>query len=85
MEGGVIPPSLMKYIAHFTSENLAWRLAQELAWRLAQEHVEIWDFITGFPEKFPGQLKEHQELVYRRYEDAVRELRHGAFAKQPSV
>jgi hypothetical protein len=74
LEGGVIPPSLRTYIAHFTSENLAWRLAQE--------KVEIWDFITGFPENFPGELKEHQELVYKRYEDVVQELRHGAFRKR---
>jgi len=71
LEGGVIPPSLLTYIAHFTSENLAWRLAQE--------KVEIWDFITGFPAEFPDQLKEHQGLVYKRYEDAVQSLRHGAF------
>jgi hypothetical protein len=69
LEGGVIPPSLLTYIAHFTSENLAWRLAQE--------KVEIWDFIIGFPAEFREQLKEHQGLVYRRYEDAVQELRHG--------
>jgi hypothetical protein len=77
LEGGIIPTSLLTYIAHFTSENLAWRLTKE--------NVQIWDFITGFPEEFPGQLKEHQELVYRRYEDAVQELRHGASAKQPFI
>jgi hypothetical protein len=77
LEGGVIPPSLMTYIAHFTSENLAWRLTKE--------NVQIWDFITGFPEEFPDQLKEHQELVYRRYEEAVQELRHLPPAKQPFI
>ena len=73
LEGGVIPPSLLTYIAHFTSENLAWRLAKA--------NIGSWEFITGFPWEFPDQLREHQELVYRRYEDAIRELRHGAFAK----
>jgi hypothetical protein len=77
LEGGVIPPSLLTYIAHFTSENLAWRLTKE--------NVEIWDFITGFPEKFSDQLKEHQELVYRRYEEAVQELRHLPPDNQPFI
>jgi hypothetical protein len=73
LEGGAIPPSLLTYIAHFTSENLAWRLNRE--------NIQIWNFITGFPKEFPNELKQHQELVYKRYEDAVQELRHGVFAK----
>jgi hypothetical protein len=73
LEGGVIPSSLLTYIAHFTSENLAWRLAKE--------NINAWEFITGFPEDFPNQLKKDQELVYKRYEIAVQELRHRASAK----
>jgi hypothetical protein len=73
LEGGVIPSSLLTYIDHFTSEDLSWRLNRE--------NMQVWNIIEGFPEEFPNELKQHQELVYKRYEDAVQELRHGAFAK----
>ena len=77
LEGGDIPPSVKDYIAHFMSERLAWRWAEE-----KKEGVQIWDSITGFPTGFLDQLKKERELAYRRYKDAVRELRHGAFVKQ---
>jgi small-conductance mechanosensitive channel len=68
LEGATIPDKLLEYYQHFTSENLAWRVSKE--------NIEIWNAVTGFPGEFPGELKEHQQVVYQRHEDALQQLRH---------
>ena len=69
LEGSVIPESLLAYVRHFTSENIAWRLAAE--------NIHVWERVEGFPSEFFEELKKDREIVYKRYESALRELRHG--------
>jgi positive regulator of sigma E activity len=70
LEGSVIPSSLLAYIEHFTSENLALRLMQE--------NIDVWSQVRRFPSEFFDQLQKDQALVYERYERALRELQHGS-------
>jgi hypothetical protein len=69
LEGKVAPPSLLKYIDHFTSENLAWRLKRQ--------NIDVWAQVKPFPSELFDKLQEDQALVYERYQNALRELRHG--------
>ena len=69
LEGAELPPNLRRYFRHYVSENLAWRASKE--------ELDLWGVVEGFPEHFPAELKRHQERVYQRYEDALRELHHG--------
>jgi hypothetical protein len=71
LEGSTVPASLLAYVSHFTSENLAWRLAAE--------NIHVWERVEGFPSEFFDELQKDRALVYERYESALRELRHGVF------
>ena len=73
LEGSDIPESLLGYVRHFTSENLAWRLARD--------DVHVWRQVEGFPSEFFDELRKDQQLVYDRYERSVRELRHGVLGR----
>jgi hypothetical protein len=76
LEDTVIPQAIMDYIAHFTSENLAWRWTEINK----EPNEQIWNFVIGYPGNLLDQLKRDRELARRRYEQAVHELRHGGFA-----
>lgn len=69
LEGEGAPPSLIKYIDHFTSENLARRLMDE--------NIDVWSQVTPFPSEFFDELQRHQALIYTRYQEALQELRQG--------
>jgi hypothetical protein len=69
LEGSAVPLSLIDYIDHFTSENLAWRLRRD--------GIDVWSEVRRFPSDFFEQLQEDRTLVYTRYQNALQELRHG--------
>jgi hypothetical protein len=71
LEGAAIPPSLLKYIDHFTSENLARSLEQH--------GINVWRQVKEFPSILFDHLRQDQKLVYHRYQEALRELRHNRF------
>jgi hypothetical protein len=74
LEGSEIPPPLLNYIDHFTSENIAWRLKRD--------GIDVWSQVKRFPSEFFDQLQQDRALVYTRYQNALQELRGVAAAER---
>jgi len=70
LDGNKIPESVRKYFAHFTSENLYWRLTEE-------EKLTSSVKASDFPEDFPQDMQINLGNVISRHESALEELRHG--------
>jgi hypothetical protein len=69
LEGSTVPDPLLAYIRHVTSESIAWRLSED--------NIHVWERVEGFPSIFFDELQKDRQVVYERYENALRELRHG--------
>lgn len=75
LEGRAVPPSLLDYIYHFTSENIARQLKRD--------GIDVWSQVTTFPSEFFDHLQHDRTLVYMRYQSALAELRHNLVFQRP--
>jgi hypothetical protein len=58
LEGAVIPQVLLDYIAHFTSEKLAWRWTEITK----EPDAQIFNYVRPYPASLLNQLKEDREF-----------------------
>jgi hypothetical protein len=63
-EGVQIPDSFIRYIHHFTSESIYWRLTEE-------EKIETSVTVSEFPSRFYDDLKKDLDFVLARYERSM--------------
>jgi len=71
-EGAQIQTAFVRYIHHFTSENIYWRLIEE-------EKIKSSVTVSEFPSGFYDDLEKDLGVVLRRYEEGMKELRRGIF------
>jgi hypothetical protein len=67
LEAREVPSSVLDYINHFTSENIARSVEKD--------GIDVWAQVKEFPSDLFDDLQRDRELVYRRYQDALHELR----------